>query len=139
MPRGKPFAHPRKNSPGRPKGAISKVTYDVRMIAQEYTVDAVKLLWAIANKPKTPAVAKILAIREILDRAHGKSAQPLTNGNNGGGGVIVELITFADAIRRPTIEHQRLESDHPTRNGVDAETLSGAPLGVPGGRREEGN
>jgi len=138
MPRGKPFAHPRRNSPGRPKGAVSKVTYDIRMIAQEYTPDAVKLLWSIANKPKTPAVAKILAIREILDRAHGKSIQPLTNGTNGAG-VIVELITFADALRRPAIEHQRPEADHPTRNGVDAETVSGAPLGVPGDGRQEGD
>lgn len=69
----------RKGNPGagRPKGSQNKATKDVAALAQNYGPDAIKKLWIIAQTSESDA-AKVAAIKELLDRAYGKSKQSFT-------------------------------------------------------------
>jgi hypothetical protein len=62
---------------GRPKGVKNKVTADVRALAGEYGPKALKTLAELMECKKAPAAARVSAAREILDRAYGKSPQPI--------------------------------------------------------------
>lgn len=62
---------------GRPKGVKNKVSADVRAMAAKYGSDALETLAEIATGKKYPAAARVSAAKEILDRAYGKSPQPL--------------------------------------------------------------
>jgi hypothetical protein len=66
-----------KRGRGRPKGSLSKVTKAVREVAQEYTDEALGVLAAIMRNEAEPAAARVSAVKEILDRGHGKSTQPV--------------------------------------------------------------
>ena len=64
---------------GRPKGSKNKVPGHVRELARDYTESAVKELATLAGatkgrKAKSEA-ARVMAIKELLDRAWGKSTQ----------------------------------------------------------------
>jgi hypothetical protein len=61
---------------GRQKGALNKATADVKAAAQQYTAEAVEALAAIMRDSDSDA-AKVAAIKEILDRGHGKSKQAI--------------------------------------------------------------
>lgn len=62
---------------GRPKGALNKATKDVRAVAQQFTDDAIKTLAAIMRSDEQPAAARVSAAKELLERGHGKSVQPI--------------------------------------------------------------
>lgn len=68
---------------GRPKGALNKITADVRALAQEYGAQAIATLAEIMGDGDQPAPARVSAAKEILDRAYGKSPQPITDGEGG--------------------------------------------------------
>lgn len=76
---------------GRPKGALNKVTADVRALAQKYGADAIETLSQIMKADDQPAAARVSAAKEILDRAYGKSPQPITEGDGG---------SLSDAVSR---------------------------------------
>ena len=59
---------------GRRKGTPNKATADVKALAQKYTEKAVNALARIMDKGETDA-ARVAAIKELLDRGHGKSSQ----------------------------------------------------------------
>lgn len=61
---------------GRVAGTPNKATADVKAAAQQYTSEAVEALAAIMRDSDSDA-AKVAAIKEILDRGHGKSKQSL--------------------------------------------------------------
>lgn len=61
---------------GRQKGTPNKATADVKAVAQQYTDEAVKALATIMRDSESDA-AKVAAIREILDRGHGKARQSI--------------------------------------------------------------
>lgn len=61
---------------GRPKGGLNKATADVKAVAQIYTEEAVNALAVIMRTSESDA-AKVAAIKELLDRGHGKSPQSL--------------------------------------------------------------
>lgn len=65
---------------GRPKDALRA---ELRQAAKKFTPDALKTLGDIMLHGKQEA-ARIMAARELLDRAHGKPAQAVTDadGNN---------------------------------------------------------
>lgn len=69
---------------GRIAGTPNKATVDVRAAAQEYTADAIKALATLAGllddgKGKAESEqARVAALKEILDRGHGKASQPVT-------------------------------------------------------------
>jgi hypothetical protein len=78
---------------GRVKGTLNKATADVKEAAQKYTGEAVDALATIMRTSESDA-ARVAAIKEILDRGHGKARQPLdVEGNLG---VTVEIVRFAD-------------------------------------------
>jgi len=59
---------------GRQKGTPNKATADVKQAAQQYTAEAIEALATIMRDSDSDA-AKVAAIKEILDRGHGKSKQ----------------------------------------------------------------
>lgn len=76
---------PRPGS-GRPKGSITearraqlKAEATLKELAAQHTPEAVKTLVALFKDSETPAAARVAAIKELLDRAHGKATQPLSS------------------------------------------------------------
>lgn len=64
----------KRDGAGRPKGAVSKVTADIREAAQEYSAQALQVLVNVATAGESEA-ARVAAANAILDRAHGKPKQ----------------------------------------------------------------
>lgn len=62
---------------GRPKGTPNKATIEVRDLARQYAPGAVAELARLAKEAESEQ-ARVSAIKEILDRAYGKSTQPLS-------------------------------------------------------------
>lgn len=62
---------------GRKAGTPNKATADVRALAQQYGPDALDVLNAIMGDESQPAAARVSAAKELLDRAYGKSPQPI--------------------------------------------------------------
>lgn len=79
MPAG---AKPGERRGGRAKGALNKATMEIKAVARQYAPDAIKELARLAKKAKSEA-ARVAACREILDRACGKPAQPITGKDDG--------------------------------------------------------
>lgn len=71
---GRPKGLPRPAGSGRKKGTPNRATRDLREAAQKYTAQALKELAGMLSDPD-PKV-KLGAIREILDRGHGKPISP---------------------------------------------------------------
>ena len=90
MPRG---SKPGERRGGRKPGSVNKVTKDIRALAQVHTDAAITELARLAKHAESEA-ARVAAIKELLDRGHGKSAQAIT-GEGGEGAVrqIIEVIT----------------------------------------------
>ena len=63
---------------GRQKGTPNKHTAEIKALARSYGPAAIKKLKEIADDEASPPQAKVAAIKELLDRGFGKSAQPLT-------------------------------------------------------------
>jgi hypothetical protein len=100
---GKGFRPP---GSGRPPGQPNHVTVELRKLCQTYTAEAVRRLAEMGGlvegvPPAEPAATQLGALRELLDRAHGKAVQPI--GNDDGEPIIVEIVRYADvaATRQP--------------------------------------
>lgn len=65
-----------RKPPGKPQGAKSRVTLDVKELARDYTEEAVLALAKVMLKSENEA-AIVAAAKELLDRGHGKSKQVL--------------------------------------------------------------
>ena len=72
--RGRPF---RKGESGNP-GGRPKVIADVRALARAAAPDAIEELAKLAIKAKS-GTARVVAIRELLDRGYGKAQQVVEN------------------------------------------------------------
>ena len=59
---------------GRPKGAISKATADIKALALDYAPQALETLAQIALGGESEA-ARVSAANSLLDRAYGKPKQ----------------------------------------------------------------
>jgi len=104
---------PKPGSPkngGRKPGGRNKVTRTIKELADPYGVEALETLVHIMRKDKN-SMARIAASKEILDRAYGKAAQPLTPAP-GSGGLIIELVRFG-----PTLEHPAIQEALPSPSG----------------------
>ena len=77
MPRG---SKPGEHRGGRKPGTPNKATRDIRELAQVHSVEAVKELAKLAGlvkgtKGAESEQARIAALKELLDRGHGKATQ----------------------------------------------------------------
>lgn len=61
---------------GRVKGEPNNATKEIKALAQKHGVDVIKQLAKLAKDADSDA-AKIAACKELLDRAYGKSTQPI--------------------------------------------------------------
>ena len=93
--RGAPKGTP-KRGPGRPKGQRNHATRDIKELAAPYGPEALETLLRIMRKDKS-SMARIAASKEILDRAYGKAAQPLTPAA-GANGVLIEIVRFGPTL-----------------------------------------
>lgn len=82
---------PGEHRGGRKKGTLNKATASVREIARKYAPDVIERLGWLARNAESET-AQIAAGREILDRAYGKSPQPMT-GEDGEGAVRIIVET----------------------------------------------
>lgn len=64
---------------GRPKGSPNKATAEIKAIAQQYGPEAIATLVEVMQDAKSPS--RVAAAKELLDRAYGKSAQPIEGGD----------------------------------------------------------
>lgn len=71
---------------GRPKGSPNKATADVRALAGKYAPDAISELARLSIEAESEA-ARVSAIKEILDRAFGKSPMAVEHSGPEGGPV----------------------------------------------------
>lgn len=78
---------------GRKAGTPNKATADVKALAAPYSAAAVKELARLATGAESEA-ARVSAIKELLDRAFGKSPQAVTGE---GGGPIQHIVDLSDA------------------------------------------
>jgi hypothetical protein len=62
---------------GRRPGSLNKATADIRELARNYGPEALVELARLA-KEAASETARVAAIKEILDRAYGKSPQAVT-------------------------------------------------------------
>lgn len=83
----KPGTVSKPEGSGRTAGTPNKATAEVKEIAGKYGPEAVKALAVLAGLAKDgegkaeSEAARVAAIKEILDRAYGKSAQPVGGGD----------------------------------------------------------
>lgn len=78
------FAKGKSGNPvGRPKGVPNKSNAELRAYAGQYTIEAVDGLVSIARNEEMPPAARVMAWDKVLDRAHGKAPQAVsdTDGN----------------------------------------------------------
>ena len=80
-----------KKTGGRAAGTPNKATADVKAIAGQYSTEAVEILISIARASESDA-AKVSAVKEILDRAHGKAAQAIVGDEDQPIKTIMEIV-----------------------------------------------
>ena len=68
---------------GRKPGAVAESTKAVRLLARQHSPKAFAELARLSESAESEAV-RVQAIREILDRAFGKSVQPIDGDGEGG-------------------------------------------------------
>lgn len=73
---------------GRPKGALNKVTRELKEQAREYTTDALNTLEAVMKGSDSDA-ARVAAAKELLDRGHGRAVQGIEHKGHDGGPLVV--------------------------------------------------
>jgi hypothetical protein len=71
----------------------------LRALAGAYTESNIKILAGFASGPEVPAALRIQAIGMLLDRAHGKCAQPVT-GENGEGDIRLTIRNIIEEKQR---------------------------------------
>lgn len=67
----------RREGAGRPAGVPNKANADLRALAQQYTEPALKELARLALGAESET-ARVAAIKEVLDRGHGKASEHVT-------------------------------------------------------------
>jgi hypothetical protein len=72
-----PFEKGQSGNPaGRPKGALTKATAEIKSLAQPYGKEAVETLVILLRQGETHSV-RLAAANALLDRGFGKSSQPV--------------------------------------------------------------
>jgi hypothetical protein len=97
MPRG---SQPGERRGGRKLGVPNRATRDIKALAQEFSPKAIAGLAALAGlvegvPPAQSEQARVAAMKELLDRGHGRPPQAIV-GDQAGVGIVVNLVRFAD-------------------------------------------
>jgi phage gp46-like protein len=82
----------KREGAGRKKGIPNKSTAEIKELAQQYAPAALAELARLMKDGESEA-ARVSAIKEILDRAYGKSPQAITG--EGGEGAVKHAITIS--------------------------------------------
>ena len=69
----------KREGAGRPAGKVSAATLVIRELAKQHSEDAMIALVDMMIDKETPAASRITAIKEVLERAHGKSTSFITS------------------------------------------------------------
>lgn len=72
----------KREGAGRPQGASTKVTADLKAAACQFTDDALNVLVEIMKSASHPAAARVAAAGAVLDRGHGKPKQAIVGGDD---------------------------------------------------------
>jgi hypothetical protein len=88
MPRG---SRPGEHRGGRKTGTPNKITTEVRDLARQHGAKVIDELARLATAAQSEQ-ARVAAIKELLDRAYGKSPQAFT-GDSGEGPVMLQIVT----------------------------------------------
>lgn len=83
---------------GRTKGTPNKATKDIRALAQRYTERAIARLAHLMENAESEQ-AQVTACKELIDRGHGKSTQPITPVDGDGKPVAIR-VRFVDGPGR---------------------------------------
>ena len=75
---------------GRKAGTPNKATAEIKTLAREYTHEAIEALVNVIRSTDSDS-ARVAAIRELLDRGHGKATQPIS-GDEEGPPIPVEIV-----------------------------------------------
>ena len=94
-----------KKTGGRVAGTPNKATAEIKELARQYGAKGIEELAKLAGliKGATQAEseqARIIAIKEILDRGYGKAAQAITGEGGEGPVLIKELLASIDGTTR---------------------------------------
>ena len=73
---------------GRKVGSLSRITQPVRELASQYSEEAFSVLVSIMRNEDIDPKARLIATKEILDRAHGKPTP------------------YQDIATKPALEHR---------------------------------
>ncbi len=103
----------KREGAGRPKGAVSKATADIREAAQQYSDQALQVLVTVATKGESEA-ARVAAANAILDRAHGKPKQSVETSGPDGSPIQVESALNVEGL---TLEQKRALASIPVHGG----------------------
>ena len=68
----------KREGAGRPAGKVSAATLAIRELAKQHSEEAMNALVDLMADKETPAASRIAAIKEVLERAQGKSTNFLT-------------------------------------------------------------
>ena len=79
---------------GRKKGVPNKLTADIKALAGQHSAKAIAELARLATGAQSEQ-ARVSAIKELLDRAHGKPAQAVELTGKDGGAIKVSNDGFA--------------------------------------------
>ncbi len=100
----------RREGAGRKHGSPNKVTADLKAAAQVYTTEALENLVTLMRSAENEHV-KLGAIKEILDRGHGKSPQAVTvDPSDEAVDFMKELLALADGQTRGLPAHATANS-----------------------------
>ncbi len=69
----------KRKGAGRKKGAVTQATKEIKALAGQYSEHAIAVLVELMEDEDTPAATRRAAAADILDRAHGKPAQAITD------------------------------------------------------------
>jgi hypothetical protein len=76
---------------GSRKGKPNRATADVKALAQKHTAEAIKELARLATQAESEP-ARVAAIKELLDRGHGKARQTMDVETPGG--LVVQIVRY---------------------------------------------
>jgi hypothetical protein len=63
---------------------VAKTPTEIKSLARQHTVSALKTLAGIMNQSEAPAAARVAAANSLLDRGWGKATQPIAGDETSG-------------------------------------------------------